>query len=299
MWLAVVALAPMLWTLSARQGADSAVDSRADEPFSKRLGTAPLYILNGGSSMPIPRDVASSHSASSERATPAQDHGSHRRDPNASTWAGRPGRAGCVNHNTAPPLWDGPRSAMSAKGPRRPGAVIHTTITPPRDTMFKTIIATLLALFAAAAFAAVDANKATQAELEAVKGIGPAIAGKILDERKKGAFKNWDDMVERVKGVGEGNAAKFSAAGLTVGGAAYGGAPAAAPAKKDDKPAAKAEAPKAAAPAVAAAPAAKVEAKAEAKAMSADDKKADKAAAKKEGKDAKPAAAAASVPAKK
>ena len=165
--------------------------------------------------------------------------------------------------------------------------------------MFKTIIATLLALFAAAAFAAVDANKATQAELEAVKGIGPAIAGKILDERKKGAFKNWDDMVERVKGVGEGNAAKFSAAGLTVAGAAYSGAPAAAPAKKDDKPAAKAEAPKAAAPAVAAAPAAKVEAKAEAKAMSADDKKADKAAAKKEGKDAKPAAAAASAPAKK
>ena len=176
--------------------------------------------------------------------------------------------------------------------------------------MFKTIIATLLALFAAAAFAAVDANKATQAELEAIKGIGPAIAGKILDERKKGAFKNWDDMVERVKGVGEGNAAKFSAAGLTVGGAAYSGAPAAAPAKKDDKPAAKAEAPKAAAPAVAAAPAAKVEAKAEAKAMSADDKKAaakkereekkaDKAAAKKEGKDAKPAAAAASAPAKK
>ena len=197
--------------------------------------------------------------------------------------------------------------------------------------MFKTIIATLLALFAAAAFAAVDANKATQAELEAIKGIGPAIAGKILDERKKGAFKNWDDMVERVKGVGEGNAAKFSAAGLTVGGAAFSGAPAAAPAKKDDKPAAKADAPKAAAPAVAAAPAAtpapakaatpavtaapaaKVEATAEAKAMSADDKKAakakaaddakkakaDKAAAKKEGKDAKPAAAAASAPAKK
>jgi competence protein ComEA len=107
--------------------------------------------------------------------------------------------------------------------------------------MFKVFLATLAALFAAAAFAATDVNKATQAELEAVKGVGPAIAGKILDERKKGAFKDWTDFVDRVKGVGEGNAAKFSAEGMTVGGAAFKGvaaAPAAA-AKKDDKPAAK------------------------------------------------------------
>ena len=73
--------------------------------------------------------------------------------------------------------------------------------------MLKKILFALLALFAAAAFAAVDANKATQAELETVKGIGPAIAGKILDARKTGAFKDWPDMIERVKGVGDGNAA--------------------------------------------------------------------------------------------
>jgi competence protein ComEA len=100
--------------------------------------------------------------------------------------------------------------------------------------MIKKILAALLALFAAVAFAAVDVNKASQAELEAVKGIGPSISGKILDERKKAAFKDWNDMVERVKGVGEGNAAKFSANGLTVNGAAFAGAPAkaAAPAAK-------------------------------------------------------------------
>ena len=68
--------------------------------------------------------------------------------------------------------------------------------------MIKKILAAMLALFAAVAFAAVDANKATQAELEAVKGIGPAISAKILDERKKGAFKDWQDMVDRVKGIG-------------------------------------------------------------------------------------------------
>ncbi|TMH13167.1 MAG: hypothetical protein E6H65_04060 [Betaproteobacteria bacterium] len=88
--------------------------------------------------------------------------------------------------------------------------------------MFKTLVATLLALFAALAFAAsVDVNKATQAELEAIKGIGPAIATKILDERKKGTFKDWNDLVGRVKGVGPGSAAKLSAEGLTVNGVAY------------------------------------------------------------------------------
>ena len=101
--------------------------------------------------------------------------------------------------------------------------------------MIKKLLAAVLALFAAAAFAAVDVNKATQADLESIKGIGPVIATKILDERKKGTFKDWNDMVSRVKGVGEGNAAKFSSDGLTVNGAAYTGAPAAAP-KADTKP---------------------------------------------------------------
>ena len=136
--------------------------------------------------------------------------------------------------------------------------------------MIKFLVAAFAALFAAAAFAAVDVNKATQAELESVKGVGPAIAGKILDERKKGAFKDWADLVNRVDGVGETNAAKFSAEGMTVGGAAFKGAAPAA--KKDDKPAAKAAAPAAAptastpaAPVAAATPAAKPEAKPAAK----------------------------------
>ena len=103
--------------------------------------------------------------------------------------------------------------------------------------MFKKLLAFFAAMTVAVAFAAVDVNKATPAELDSIKGIGPGISGKIVDERKKGNFKSWEDFIERVKGVGEGNAAKFSAEGLTVGGAGYKGA-AAAPAKKDDKPAA-------------------------------------------------------------
>ena len=74
--------------------------------------------------------------------------------------------------------------------------------------MLKKFLAALVALFAVAAFAAVDVNKATQAELEAVKGIGPSIAGKILDERKKGSFKDWTDFVDRVSGIGPGNACR-------------------------------------------------------------------------------------------
>ena len=173
--------------------------------------------------------------------------------------------------------------------------------------MLKKILAIVAMLYAAVAFAAVDVNKATAAELDGIKGIGPAISSKIVDERKKGNFKDWQDFIDRVKGVGEGNAAKFSAEGLTVGGAGFKGVAAAAPAtKKDEKPAA---APAAAAPAAAAkpaaaapasaaaAPAAKAEVKdpkAEAKAKKEAEKKA-KAEAKADAKAdaAKPAASAA------
>jgi len=102
--------------------------------------------------------------------------------------------------------------------------------------MWKRILVVLAMLYAAASFAAVDVNKANAAELDSIKGIGPAISSKIIDERKKGNFKDWNDFIARVRGVGEGNAAKFSAEGLTVNGSAY---KAAAVTKKDEKSAAK------------------------------------------------------------
>jgi competence protein ComEA len=104
--------------------------------------------------------------------------------------------------------------------------------------MFRILIATLLAAFAFAAQAAVEVNKANQAELETVKGIGPALSGKILDARKAGEFKSWTDLVDRVGGVGPGNAARFSQAGLTVNNSAYNAPadkPAPARADKTDK----------------------------------------------------------------
>ena len=93
--------------------------------------------------------------------------------------------------------------------------------------MIRHLIATVLAVFALNAFAAADANKASQADLESVKGIGPGLSGKILKAREAGSFKDWSDLVDRVGGIGPGNAAKFSQAGLTVGGAGYDGSAAA------------------------------------------------------------------------
>jgi competence protein ComEA len=101
--------------------------------------------------------------------------------------------------------------------------------------MLKKILALVAMLSAAACFAAVDVNKASAADLDGIKGIGPAMSTKILDERKKSNFKDWNDFVLRVKGVGEGNAAKFSKEGLTVNGAAFAGAAAAPVAKAEEK----------------------------------------------------------------
>ena len=99
--------------------------------------------------------------------------------------------------------------------------------------MFKKFLAFFAAMSLFAAFAAVDVNKASEAELDGIKGIGPVTTRLIVAERKKADFKSWEDFITRVKGVGEKSAAKFSAEGLTVGGATYQGA--ASVAKKNEK----------------------------------------------------------------
>jgi competence protein ComEA len=105
------------------------------------------------------------------------------------------------------------------------------------------LIALVATCFALNAFAT-DANRASQAELETVKGIGPGLSAKILKARESGSFKNWDDLVERVGGVGPGNAARFSQAGLTVSGVAYDGKPVEAKAAKAEKAPKEAQEPK-------------------------------------------------------
>lgn len=67
----------------------------------------------------------------------------------------------------------------------------------------------LFAALSTAAWAAVDLNSATQSELEAVKGIGPAKAKAIVEYREKnGQFKSLDALAE-VKGFGKASVAKL------------------------------------------------------------------------------------------
>lgn len=90
--------------------------------------------------------------------------------------------------------------------------------------MFRKLMAGFIALlWSTMLLAAVDVNKATGADLDTIKGIGPSISSRIIEERKAAPFKDWADLIQRVKGVGEATAAKFSAEGLTVNGARYSG----------------------------------------------------------------------------
>jgi competence protein ComEA len=89
--------------------------------------------------------------------------------------------------------------------------------------MFKKIVFAIAAFAAAVgfAFAAVDLNKADQAALDSVKGIGPKMSKAILDERKKdGEFKDWNDFQNRVKGVGAKSSDNLSQEGVTINGKA-------------------------------------------------------------------------------
>ncbi len=69
--------------------------------------------------------------------------------------------------------------------------------------------------------AAVDVNRATEADLDGIKGLGPATTRLILAEREKTAFRNWADLLARVKGLGPASATRLSAEGLTVNGEPY------------------------------------------------------------------------------
>jgi len=95
--------------------------------------------------------------------------------------------------------------------------------------MFNKFLALLVGLFfvATSAWAAVEINTADEAALDGIAGIGPATSKAILEERKKnGNFRDWADLEQRVRGIGEKNSVKLSAAGLIVNGQPRNAAPA-------------------------------------------------------------------------
>ncbi len=87
--------------------------------------------------------------------------------------------------------------------------------------MLKKIAVALLGsmMFAGVAVAAVEVNSADQAALDSIPGVGPSTSRAIIAERdKNGKYRDWTDLQQRVKGIGERNVVKLSAAGLVVNG---------------------------------------------------------------------------------
>jgi competence protein ComEA len=63
---------------------------------------------------------------------------------------------------------------------------------------------------------ALEVNQATEAELDGLRGLGPAFTRRILAERSLRPFADWPDLMRRVSGMGDVTAQKLSAQGLTV-----------------------------------------------------------------------------------
>jgi len=95
--------------------------------------------------------------------------------------------------------------------------------------MANTAVVITIALLASGAWAQVDLNKATEMELDGMNGLGPAITRQIMNERQKTPFRDWPDVMQRIKGIGPQKAAGLSEQGVRVQGQGYALSPRATP----------------------------------------------------------------------
>jgi competence protein ComEA len=82
------------------------------------------------------------------------------------------------------------QTATQPTTPARPAAPAAAPAAPARTTA-------PAATQPAAQIRKININTATAAELDTLKGIGEARAKKIIEERAKARFRNFDDLVQR------------------------------------------------------------------------------------------------------
>lgn len=73
-------------------------------------------------------------------------------------------------------------------------------------------------LLAVRVWAGTDVNLASEADLDSLKGVGPALSARILAQRVHQPFTDWADLMQRVKGLRSATARSLSGQGLTVNG---------------------------------------------------------------------------------
>jgi competence protein ComEA len=87
------------------------------------------------------------------------------------------------------------------------------------------LLSSIVALMCCNTALALDINQANKADLDSVKGMGPALSAKVLKARALGPFKDWQDLMQRVSGIRNNKAKQFSEQGLTVDGQAFNAKP--------------------------------------------------------------------------
>jgi competence protein ComEA len=91
-----------------------------------------------------------------------------------------------------------------------------------QHSLWSQLFSGLVAVMCCHAALALDINQANEAELDSVKGMGPALSAKVLKARTQGPFKDWPDLMQRVSGIRHNKAQQFSEQGLTVNGQPFG-----------------------------------------------------------------------------
>ena len=87
-----------------------------------------------------------------------------------------------------------------------------------KSSILRGLLCGTVALMCGSTALALDINQANEAELDSIKGMGPALSAKVLKVRTQGPFKDWTDLMQRVSGIRQNKAQQFSDQGLTVNG---------------------------------------------------------------------------------